>query len=49
MIKYQQVEIILYEMTELLSMFKQELLYFEELEKSLFLGPVFAVNPSKVL
>ncbi|KAG2248640.1 hypothetical protein Bca52824_088268 [Brassica carinata] len=30
-----RTEIILYEMTELLSIFKQELLYFEELEKSL--------------
>ncbi|KAL0738946.1 hypothetical protein Bca4012_015156 [Brassica carinata] len=39
-----RVEIILYEMTELLSMFKQELLYFEELEKSLLLIPLFAVN-----
>ncbi|KAL0873341.1 hypothetical protein Bca101_023046 [Brassica carinata] len=39
-----RVEIILYEMTELLSMFKQELLYFEELEKSLFLVPVIAIG-----
>ncbi|KAJ4913137.1 QWRF motif-containing protein 7 [Raphanus sativus] len=43
-----RVEIILYEMTELLSMFKQELLYFEELEKSLFLGPVFAAKESSL-
>ncbi|XP_013597251.1 PREDICTED: QWRF motif-containing protein 7-like isoform X2 [Brassica oleracea var. oleracea] len=43
-----RVEIILYEMTELLSMFKQELSYFEELEKSLFLIPVFAAKESSL-
>ncbi|ESQ54785.1 hypothetical protein EUTSA_v10025380mg [Eutrema salsugineum] len=43
-----RVEIILYELTELLSMFKQELLYFEELEKSLFLIPVFAAKESSL-
>ncbi|KAF8084128.1 hypothetical protein N665_0733s0017 [Sinapis alba] len=43
-----RVEIILYEMTELLSMFKQELLYFEELEKSLLLIPLFAVKESSL-
>ncbi|CAH8304258.1 unnamed protein product [Eruca vesicaria subsp. sativa] len=43
-----RVEIILYEMTELLSMFKQELLYFEELEKTLFFVPVLAVEESSL-
>ncbi|KAG5413913.1 hypothetical protein IGI04_001480 [Brassica rapa subsp. trilocularis] len=43
-----QVEIILYEMTELLNMSKQELLYFEELVKSIFLVPVFAANESSL-
>ncbi|CAF2149767.1 unnamed protein product [Brassica napus] len=43
-----QVEIILYEMTELLNMSKQEFLYFEELVKSLFLVPVFAANESSL-
>ncbi|KAJ0263317.1 QWRF motif-containing protein 7 [Hirschfeldia incana] len=43
-----RVETILYEMTELLSMFKQELLYFEELEKSLLLIPLFAVEESSL-
>ncbi|KAF8114077.1 hypothetical protein N665_0043s0140 [Sinapis alba] len=43
-----RVEVILYEMTELLSMFKQELLYFEELEKSLFLVPIFAAKESSL-
>ncbi|CAH8384668.1 unnamed protein product [Eruca vesicaria subsp. sativa] len=43
-----RVEIIMSEMTELLSIFKQELLYFEELEKSLFLIPVFAAKESSL-
>ncbi|RID78725.1 hypothetical protein BRARA_A01520 [Brassica rapa] len=43
-----RVEIILYEMTELLNMSKQEFLYFEELVKSLFLVPVFAANESSL-
>ncbi|KAL1201187.1 QWRF motif-containing protein 7 [Cardamine amara subsp. amara] len=43
-----QVEIILYEVTELLSIFKQELLYFEEMEKSLLLVPLLAANESSL-
>ncbi|CAA7060214.1 unnamed protein product [Microthlaspi erraticum] len=43
-----QVEIILYELTELLSMFKQESLYFEELEKSLNLMPLIAAKESSL-
>ncbi|KAJ0239766.1 QWRF motif-containing protein 7 [Hirschfeldia incana] len=43
-----RVEIILYEMTELVSIFEQELLYFEELEKSIFLVPTFAAKESSL-
>ncbi|XP_019086537.1 PREDICTED: QWRF motif-containing protein 7 isoform X1 [Camelina sativa] len=39
-----QVEIILFELTELIGMFNQELIYFEEMEKSLLSIPIFSVN-----
>lgn len=42
-IKYQQVEIILYELTELIGMFNKELLYFEEMDESLLSIPLFTV------
>ncbi|KAG7541546.1 QWRF family, partial [Arabidopsis thaliana x Arabidopsis arenosa] len=43
-----QVEIILYELTELIGMFNQELLYFEEMDKSLFSIPLFAAKESSL-
>ncbi|CAN7071651.1 unnamed protein product [Brassica oleracea var. botrytis] len=43
-----KTEIILYEMTELLSIFKQELLYFEETHYSFFLVPVCAAKESSL-
>ncbi|CAN8325872.1 unnamed protein product [Cochlearia groenlandica] len=43
-----RVEIILYELTELLTMFKQESLHFEELEKSLFLIPLIVAKESSL-
>ncbi|EOA18897.1 hypothetical protein CARUB_v10007526mg [Capsella rubella] len=43
-----RVEIILYELTELIGMFNQELLYFEEIEKSLFSIPIFAAKESSL-
>ncbi|XP_020873519.1 QWRF motif-containing protein 7 isoform X2 [Arabidopsis lyrata subsp. lyrata] len=39
-----RVEIILYELTELIGLFNQELLYFEEMDKSLFSIPLFAAK-----
>jgi hypothetical protein len=38
-----RVEIILYELTELIGMFNQELLYFEEMDESLLSIPLFTV------
>jgi hypothetical protein len=47
-IKYQQVEIILYELTELIGMFNQELLYFEEMDESLLSIPLFTAKESSL-
>ncbi|AEE85023.1 QWRF motif protein (DUF566) [Arabidopsis thaliana] len=43
-----QVEIILYELTELIGMFNQELLYFEEMDESLLSIPLFTAKESSL-
>jgi hypothetical protein len=43
-----RVEIILYELTELIGMFNQELLYFEEMDESLLSIPLFTAKESSL-